>query len=242
MAKKSKKYYETLGVDEIATREEIKSAYRKKSKKLHPDVGGDAEEFKKLTQAYMVLYDPAMRAEYDKYGEEFDPKDKKKPVDIKAAAESFLARTVFLIIDNNFTNMDKINIKEELENQFKTIVSNAKSKCVNNTNTIRVIKAKIRTVEDRIEQLGNKPDNLLSKILKLKIKHIKAQELAPLEDERRHLTLDLRTIREAKHLLNNKCADDFIPIIQNSNNPYEDWDKSMVFENWGPLGGWDKSN
>ena len=236
MAKKSKKYYETLGVDEIATPEEIKSAYRKKSKKLHPDVGGDPQKFKELTQAYMVLYDPSLRAEYDKYGEEFDPKERKKPVDINAAAESFLARTVFMVIDNSFASLDKINIKEELEKQFITIINNAKDKCINNTNTLKMIKLKIQNIETRIDQLGGS-DNLLEKILKLKIKHIKAQELAPIEDERRHLVLDLRTIRRAKYLLKYKCNDDFIPEIEENKDPYAEWDRSMVFSTWGPLGG-----
>jgi curved DNA-binding protein len=58
-------HYQTLGVDENATQEEIKKAYRKLANKNHPDKGGDAEVFKKIAAAYEVLGDEQKRAEYD---------------------------------------------------------------------------------------------------------------------------------------------------------------------------------
>ena len=64
------KYYEILGVDKKATMEEIKKAYRKKAIKMHPDKGGDQEEFQKLQQAYDVLFDKDKREIYDKHGED----------------------------------------------------------------------------------------------------------------------------------------------------------------------------
>lgn len=62
-------YYELLGLKNDATPEEIKKAYRKTALKLHPDRGGDAEEFKKMKAAYDVLKDPKKKEMYDKYGE-----------------------------------------------------------------------------------------------------------------------------------------------------------------------------
>ncbi len=66
-------YYEILGIDKNATKDEIKSAFRKKARQYHPDVNKapDAEEkFKELGKAYETLMDDDKRATYDRYGEE----------------------------------------------------------------------------------------------------------------------------------------------------------------------------
>ena len=49
-------YYKILGhgVSKLSNPDEIKKAYRKKAMQLHPDKGGDAEDFKSLTEAYEV--------------------------------------------------------------------------------------------------------------------------------------------------------------------------------------------
>jgi DnaJ family protein A protein 2 len=64
------KYYEIIGVEKTASMDEIKKAYRKKAIKMHPDKGGDQEEFQKLQQAYDTLFDKDKREVYDKHGAE----------------------------------------------------------------------------------------------------------------------------------------------------------------------------
>jgi molecular chaperone DnaJ len=61
-------HYEVLGVDRSATPEEIKKAYRRLARELHPDVNPSAdasERFKQVTHAYDVLSDPQERQQYD---------------------------------------------------------------------------------------------------------------------------------------------------------------------------------
>jgi molecular chaperone DnaJ len=67
----AKNYYETLGVDKGATKEEIKKAFRKLAQKHHPDKGGDEAKFKEITEAYSTLADDKRRKEYDSYGRSF---------------------------------------------------------------------------------------------------------------------------------------------------------------------------
>lgn len=61
--------YEILGVARDASEEDIKRAYRRRARELHPDAGGDENEFKELTTAYEVLRNPDARANYDRYGD-----------------------------------------------------------------------------------------------------------------------------------------------------------------------------
>jgi|APCry1669189665_1035243.scaffolds.fasta_scaffold02838_6 curved DNA-binding protein len=58
-------YYQTLGVSETASPEEIKKAYRKLANQHHPDKGGDQAKFKDISVANDILSDPQKRAEYD---------------------------------------------------------------------------------------------------------------------------------------------------------------------------------
>ena len=64
-------YYDRLGVSKDASQDEIKRAYRKMSKKYHPDINkepGAEEKYKEVQEAYETLRDDQKRAAYDQYG------------------------------------------------------------------------------------------------------------------------------------------------------------------------------
>jgi curved DNA-binding protein len=69
-------YYEILGINKNATEEDIKKAYRKLARKLHPDVNPNDksahEKFQKINEANEVLSDPEKRKKYDQYGENWE--------------------------------------------------------------------------------------------------------------------------------------------------------------------------
>lgn len=68
-------YYEVLGIKKNATEEEIKKAYRKLARKLHPDLNPNDKDahkkFQRINEANEVLSDPEKRKKYDQYGKDW---------------------------------------------------------------------------------------------------------------------------------------------------------------------------
>src|SRR5690349_12299512 len=68
-------YYKVLGVDKNATDEDIKKAYRKLARKLHPDLNPNDKDahkkFQQVNEANEVLSDPEKRKKYDQYGKDW---------------------------------------------------------------------------------------------------------------------------------------------------------------------------
>ncbi|WP_439425909.1 DnaJ C-terminal domain-containing protein [Oenococcus alcoholitolerans] len=67
----NEEYYKILGLDKNASQDDIKHAYRRLSKKYHPDINhepGAEDKYKQVQEAYETLGDPQKRAAYDQYG------------------------------------------------------------------------------------------------------------------------------------------------------------------------------
>lgn len=68
----SKSLYDTLEINENASSDEIKKAYRRLARKYHPDINKDVgaeEKFKEINAAYEVLSDENKKAQYDRFGD-----------------------------------------------------------------------------------------------------------------------------------------------------------------------------
>lgn len=72
-------YYKVLGIDKNASDEDIKKAYRKLARKLHPDLNPNDkaahQKFQQANEANEVLSDPAKRKKYDTYGKDWQHAD-----------------------------------------------------------------------------------------------------------------------------------------------------------------------
>jgi curved DNA-binding protein len=69
----NKDYYNILGVNKSASKDEIKKAFYKLAQKYHPDKkGGNETKFKQANEAYQVLSDDAKRSKYDQFGSGFE--------------------------------------------------------------------------------------------------------------------------------------------------------------------------
>ncbi len=68
----SKSLYDTLGVSQGASADEIKKAYRRLARKYHPDINKEAQaedKFKEINAAYEILSDKSKKSQYDQYGD-----------------------------------------------------------------------------------------------------------------------------------------------------------------------------
>jgi len=72
-------YYKTLGIDKNASAEEIKKAYRKLARKMHPDLNPNDKDahqkFQQINEAHEVLSDAEKRKKYDQYGKDWQHAD-----------------------------------------------------------------------------------------------------------------------------------------------------------------------
>lgn len=117
----SKTLYDELGVERGASKERVKRAYRKKAKRVHPDVsGGDKEAFQRLQLAYDTLADDAARERYDRTGQAGGSGGSKRD---KATAE--MAKLIAIVAAET-TDPSRQNILEMAREKVRHAMLNAK--------------------------------------------------------------------------------------------------------------------
>lgn len=132
--------YDLLGVDPDASEEDIKKAFRRKSFHLHPDKGGDAAEFNKVSFAYKVLINKDSRERYDFQGmfEGQDPDDLKKHVAI-----SRMMTLMTQVVSQNYKDSGKL-LTLNVINSVVDVARDAYVKC----------QARVREMQTAIENVN----------------------------------------------------------------------------------------
>jgi len=118
--------YEVLGVDQEATQEEIKKAYKSLSQKYHPDKeGGDAQKMIDLNVAYEMLSDPECRKAYDEFGDigsDLNPRKEAKQI----------IRACFIAIIESVNNIDDLDLVESLRRNLQKVLDEERSAIMSN--------------------------------------------------------------------------------------------------------------
>lgn len=95
MATTPRDYYQVLGISRIASADDIKKAYRRLARQVHPDLHSGAKKaemekkFKELNEAHEVLSDPDKRKKYDQYGAEWEQAEAYEKARQQAEARSY---------------------------------------------------------------------------------------------------------------------------------------------------------
>lgn len=161
-----KKHYKTLDIEENATPQEVKKAYKKKASKAHPDAGGNDNEMAEINVAYSVLSKPDRRKRYDETG------DDKPDIGIEEKAKQILLKE-FSDYFNSLKNENVIvcareSIKEKIEdlkrglnkgkNALKYMQSNLdKVKIKEGVNLAKMIlENNIKNIEQEIIEVNDK--------------------------------------------------------------------------------------
>jgi DnaJ-class molecular chaperone len=181
--------YKILKIKKNATLEQIKSSYRKLSKKHHPDVKGDPERFNEITIAYKVLIDKKKRKDYDDYG---IIENNKLEVKIKNDARNNIAQLLKSIMNNKQLMQDhhKVDILD-------IMVSSIENNRLKMKSSISELNREIKNIRGLITKFtyDGKEDNLLISVLKT--------EISDKELIIRNMNHELAVIKEMKKILKN---------------------------------------
>lgn len=176
-------HYENLGVEKDATPSDIKRAWRRKARELHPDKTKTEDTkipFQKALQAYQVLSNSESRERYDKTGND--------GVDALAAAEQFVVGIFSRLIDQYMNTGEDFNF-------IDSAVQTVKDKASESKNKLRAqepMEKRISKIEERIS-VSEGDYNLFEMILRQKIDRFR-ESMQKVKDEIEMLDHALKTI------------------------------------------------
>lgn len=223
--KKKKTLYDTLNLNPNCNKEDVRKAYKKKVKEVHPDKGGDPEEFKEVNRAYLILYDSESRYKYDSTGEEEKPSERKK-VDIDKQAETFLIKTLFDIIDRHGENFSNINVQRALLEMFNSVRKEIETRLNSNKITWKAVRNKYRAVKKKKSTIES--GSILDQILQQKLNNIANQEIMKIKMDHKRLITDRKIFNKVIEMVTKGCIDTLIE--KDLEDPLRTWDRNMA---WG---------
>lgn len=223
--KKKKTLYDTLNLNPNCNKEDVRKAYKKKVKEVHPDKGGDPEEFKEVNRAYLILYDSESRYKYDSTGEEEKPSERKK-VDIDKQAETFLIKTLFDIIDRHGENFSNINVQRALLEMFNSVRKEIETRLNSNKITWKAVRNKYRAVKKKKSTIES--GSILDQILQQKLNNIANQEIMKIKMDHKRLITDRKIFNKVIEMVTKGCIDTLVE--KDLEDPLRTWDRNMA---WG---------
>ena len=164
--------YQILGLPRDANAADIKAAFRRLAKDLHPDHGGDPEQFRRLVLAYDVLSDPDQRHHYDQTGEMPADTAEKAAEDAKfrALAGDLLVALITAGTAPQFTDFVAL-----AENEIKHLVQ----QCDDQVASVTALAHRLEEARSRLHCKGD--TNILADVL--------GERVAKLQDSAREAAL-----------------------------------------------------
>jgi curved DNA-binding protein CbpA len=189
---RKKNYYDILGVKPAASPQEIRDAYRKLSKKIHPDVNNNdkyfEEYFKSIQEAYEVLFNDNSRKKYDVNNDSSTNHNEAEIINLRQSNFNLESRNKELNTKIQEIYAEKNSVKYELEN-YKQNYFATNSKVGILSNKIRELESKLANLntsatKSEDDEIENYKQKLFEANLKVGILYNRIKELESSEDDK----------------------------------------------------------
>lgn len=175
--------YETLDIPSGADPATIKRAYKHKAKQTHPDKGGTAEQFAKVSRAYLVLSDPARRARYDETGDIPEITPETAPLNLLV---QYFVTVVQMFANGQGPDPTKTDLVAQARTQFRKDITEAENRQVK-------LRRDIKLWESVAKRFKNKKSQTVQNAL--------SAQIPPLEQQVRLMEEQIGMRRDALKLL-----------------------------------------